>query len=612
VGHTLTRFGLLAVVVGAAFAIAFTHPGNDARACGAAGPFDFDTFELEQWVARYSAAIDLAVEGKAVTFKPTVTGEPVDVHYQGLVTGPRAQRSATADIAARIPPSIYKSIVWIESAWANASGAVPWGGVGPVLRSFDCGYGLGQVTSGMSDETGTPSGKQALVGTHFLFNLAEGVRILADKWNSAPRFRPIAGNGDPSALEDWYFAVWSYNGFAFSNHPLNPSRDPLRGGGEASPIYHCYDSSAPGYQATASGDLVYGYGAYTYPERVYGCMRYPPSVPDGQSGYTPPSQPPPTPGGPKFTAGESVLIKVDTCANLRPTAGKAGNPKGCLTNGMPVTVLGGPTAAEDLTWWNVRSALYGDGWVAEDFLARKGATPQGPRMWMPQEFSMPAFTAPQVAAAFNPGNFLACQEAGFSGGCPGMDYPTTIPDLGVATHNDATPPASTALAASFLGSPSFTYSGPTAANLVANSDGTITSASVTVKNAGSGIGPFRIRTSAPWLVVRHPGDSATRTLDGGVAIGKETEVVLQKPSPGQVRVTQKGYDSALIITLATAGMAPGKQQGKVWIEPLFGGGGTFEIAVTATNNAPPGPAPTPTPVPSTGGRAIVPQISADR
>ena len=612
-GNALTRLGLLAAMVAAAFGFAFAHPGEDARACGAAGPFDFDTYEFEQYVARYSAAIDLAVEGKAVTFKPTVAAEQVDVRYQGLLRGPRAQRSPTADPSLRIPPSVYKSIAWIESGWANASGPVPWGGVGPVLRSFDCGYGLGQVTSGMSDETGTPSGKQALVGTHFLFNLAEGVRILADKWNNAPRYRPIAGNGDPSALEDWYYAIWSYNGFAFSNHPLNPSRDPLRGAGEASPIYHCYDSSAPSYQTNAGGDLIYGYGAYTYPERVYGCMRYPPSLPDVQQGYTPPSQPPPAPGGPKFAVGESVLIKVDTCVNLRPTASKGGSPKGCLTNGVEVTVLGGPTVAEGLTWWNVRSAKNGDGWVAEDFLAKKGAMPQGPRVWMPQEFLMPAFAAPQVAAAFNPGNFEACEAAGFSGGCPAMDFPTSIPELGVVTHSDATPVASTALAAAFLGDPSLVYEGPAAANLVARSDGTITSAAVTVKNAGSGIGAFRIRTSAPWLVVRHPGDSASRTLDGGVAIGGDIEVVLKQASATQPRVAQKGYDSVLMITLVTNGMAPGTQQGKVWIEPLLGGGGTFEIAVTATNNAPAStPGPSPTPVPSRGTRVIAPQLSADR
>ena len=34
--------------------------------------------------------------------------------------------------------------------------------------------------------------------------------------------------GSPVLLENWYYAIWSYNGFAETNHPLNPFRDPLQ------------------------------------------------------------------------------------------------------------------------------------------------------------------------------------------------------------------------------------------------------------------------------------------------------------------------------------------------------------------------------------------------
>lgn len=609
-GRTLTRFALLAGLLVAAAVYGASLPDQGARACGDAGPFDFDTYEIEQSVARYNAAIDLAVAGKAVPSVFPVAGEQVDVTYQGLLKGPRAGRATAADKSLRIPPSIYKSIVWIESNWANGSGSVPWGGVGPALRSFDCGYGLGQVTTGMANSTGNATAKQAVVGTHFLFNIAEGVRILADKWNSAPAYRPIAGNGDPAALEDWYYAIWSYNGFAFSNHPLNPNRDPLRGGGEASPVYHCYDPSAPEYQTNASGGLMYGYGDYTYPERVYGCMRYPPSTPEGQQGWTPPATPPPAPGAPKFGVGEPVLVRVDDCVNLRPTPSKVQPPKGCLANGMEVTILGGPVAAEDLVWWNVSSSLYGDGWVAEQFLANKSAPLQGPRMWMPQEFAMPNFSIPQVAAAFQPSNFLSCQDAGFGGGCPAMDFPTNLPELGLLTHQDATPPVDPGQATALLGSPVLAFTGAAEANLIAYVDGVITSTTVTVKNTGTWIGAFRVRASVPWLIVRHPGDSATRTLDGGVAIGKETEVVTQKATASKPRVAQKGYDSVLLVTLDPNTMPTGTYKATLWIEPLVGGGSPFVLTVTATNHgAPPGGG---TPPPAGGNRAVAPGLSADR
>ena len=40
------------------------------------------------------------------------------------------------------------------------------------------------------------------------------------KVEPAPEFRPIVGNRDPAVIEDWYYALWGYNGFAFKNHPL--------------------------------------------------------------------------------------------------------------------------------------------------------------------------------------------------------------------------------------------------------------------------------------------------------------------------------------------------------------------------------------------------------
>jgi hypothetical protein len=215
-----------------AVGLSATYETGTVGACGIAGPYDFDTFEAESYVAEYGAAIDLVTSGRAVTttYNVGANNEVVDLRYQGLRSGPRGSRTTTLNTNLPIPPTLYKSIVWIESNYTQASNSVPFGGVGPALRSFDCGYGLGQITTGMANASGSAQAKQALIGTHYLFNLAEGVRILADKWNSAPASRPIAGEGNPAILEDWYFAIWSYNGFAFSNHPLNPIRDPLRGG----------------------------------------------------------------------------------------------------------------------------------------------------------------------------------------------------------------------------------------------------------------------------------------------------------------------------------------------------------------------------------------------
>jgi hypothetical protein len=118
-----------------------------------------------------------------------------------------------------------------------------------------------QVTSGMQNVAGVPNLDQAMIGGHYAFNIARGARILAGKWNMAPEYRPIVGNRDPNVIENWYFALWGYNGFAFKNHPLNPAYDPNR---------------VP-YSCGPEGD---GFGhdraAYPYEELVLGCVAHPP------------------------------------------------------------------------------------------------------------------------------------------------------------------------------------------------------------------------------------------------------------------------------------------------------------------------------------------------
>ena len=55
-----------------------------------------------------------------------------------------------------------------------------------------------QVTSGMQNLTGIPNLDQAMIGGHYAFNIARGARILAEKWNLAPEFRPDRGQPRPS------------------------------------------------------------------------------------------------------------------------------------------------------------------------------------------------------------------------------------------------------------------------------------------------------------------------------------------------------------------------------------------------------------------------------
>ena len=561
--------------------------------------FDFDTYEANNYVTAYAQAIALAASGHGYIAPYTIeSGETVDFSYPGLESGTGASRTAP-NTALGIPASIYESIAWAESNWSNGGSSVPYGGVGPGLVSGDCGYGLAQITSGMGQfgsdafAPGVPSARQTLIGTDYLANLAEGARILAGKWNSAPSVRPIAGNGDPSKLENWYYAIWSYNGFALQNHPLDPDLDPLRGGGSSvEAVYHCNDPSAPNYDATSTGQPAFGRGDFTYEEIVYGCMRYPPYLP----GQTPPAS---QTASTTYQPGDAAVITGGGCTNLRPQPSTSSTPITCLASGTAVTVAGGPQTANGYTWWQVTTSDGKTGWVAGDFLAKASGTgtpttPNPPalvsgsgRLWQPQLFSMPDFSVAAVAAAFQLSNFSACQAASFSGGCPAMNYPTDVPSAKqpYTTHSDTTPAVSASLLNTIIGSPSLSVSAPASISLGISSTGAVSMATITVSNVGTSIAPFRIRPSASWIVVSHPGDPAGRTMDGGVAIGSSTAVVTTPPRGSNPAVTQPGYQSVLQITLDPATTPSGSSTGTLIIEPLLGSGNVTTITINATNAA---------------------------
>ena len=214
-----------------------------------AGPFPFEAYEAADYRNTYARSLELA--GFNQLFP-----EHEGFALPRLESGDRSAGS-TQTVDPYIPPVILKAIAWIESGWAQASydPLVQYGEVGPALISHDCGYGIMQVTSGMQNVTGIPNLDQAMIGGHYAFNIARGARILADKWNMAPEYRPVVGNRDSHIIENWYYALWGYNGFAFKNHPLNPAYDPSR------PPYDCASDRA----------------GYPYQELVLGCVAHPPT-----------------------------------------------------------------------------------------------------------------------------------------------------------------------------------------------------------------------------------------------------------------------------------------------------------------------------------------------
>jgi hypothetical protein len=157
-------------------------------------------------------------------------------------------------IPARFPCVLIKALAIRESAWQQfcvpSSPAAAVGAPSRTLVSFDCGYGIGQVTSGMHVGE-NPGFDRARVASDPLYSLAVGMGILRQKWSATQ----CVGDNDPDVVEDWYNALWAYNGLAYSNNPNNPKHKAGRGP---------YNPS--------------GSSAYPYQELLFGWMEFPPGA----------------------------------------------------------------------------------------------------------------------------------------------------------------------------------------------------------------------------------------------------------------------------------------------------------------------------------------------
>lgn len=159
---------------------------------------------------------------------------------------------------AMVPSVILKAVAWVESNWHQFSppADVP-------LLSYDFGYGTMQITSGMAGAFGDPIGSLPLpvqdrIGGNYLYNIAYGAKILGNDFLSMP---PI-DDRDPTNLEDWYYAVWAYNGWGWVNNPNNPY------------------FSRKGTPATNPS-------SFPYQERVFYWIQHPPLGPSGHPLWTP-------------------------------------------------------------------------------------------------------------------------------------------------------------------------------------------------------------------------------------------------------------------------------------------------------------------------------------
>ncbi|MDP2342321.1 MAG: hypothetical protein Q8O67_15305 [Deltaproteobacteria bacterium] len=212
---------------------------------------------------------------------------------------------------------------------------------GLTVISFDCGFGIMQVTSGAAGYPG--------LQTSATVNIAAGADILAAKWNGNESFGGSFGDSDPVFLESWYFATWAYNGFVYGNNPENPEhpagRPPFNSPGSLSRGSYPYQEIVWGYLGfpqEREGEPVFASVDISYPNNI-----------PNQSGLFSVVLPLPTPS------------HADSCVEVCP-------PAGCPPADLRLLILDDEDAGFSITG---ASETHAEGGFSDRFLSVPPARP---------------------------------------------------------------------------------------------------------------------------------------------------------------------------------------------------------------------------------------------
>jgi MYXO-CTERM domain-containing protein len=217
-------------------------------------------------------------------------------------------------VPARFPCELLKGIAMQESGWRQF--CVPdtpsdeVGGAERTIISFDCGYGVGQVTSGMHAGEAPDFDRDRVAGDP-TYNLATGTRILAEKWKATN----CVGDNQPTIIEDWYTATWAYNGLAYVNNPSNPNYDSNRG------VWDPSVGGAAPYQEKVFGWMEHTQGLWTPTQLAY------PNPGDVGGSGSPPDLPEPDCASPT-DCGNHRGVHATICNGSTGTGGAGGGGTG--------------------------------------------------------------------------------------------------------------------------------------------------------------------------------------------------------------------------------------------------------------------------------------------
>lgn len=232
-----------------------------------------------------------------------------------------------------------------------------------------------------------------------MYNIEAGADVLLNKWSmSSYQSVSCVGNMDPNVLENWYFALWAYNGWAQSNNP----------------------------------NMLSSYSKkYTYQQLIYNIAEneYGQTINNIDISYLPKSGKPsrslvvPTPA--YTNSGNIVLYEIGDYVRtdgIRDKYQLRDVPAGKYIHELGVNQLGtiteGPVLQNGYYWYKVHIDENREGWIERNLLMRTGDIEYGRYVFDDISFHwarkviMRLFNEGVIseAASFNPDNIATKEE----------------------------------------------------------------------------------------------------------------------------------------------------------------------------------------------------------
>ncbi|MFJ1756145.1 hypothetical protein [Kitasatospora sp. NPDC088134] len=207
----------------------------------------------------------------------------------------------------------------------------------------DCGYGIGQVTTGMTTEDTTTytDAQKTAITTDYAANIAAGLQILEAKWNQISSAGLLPNGGDPHYIENWYTALWAYNtgyhaygedpngyGLGYRNNPSNP----------------IYPANRQPFLRASYADAA-NPGQWPYQEKVLGFAERPENDVNGRFAYLQPT----FPLAGKLSLSTNYNLYCGSGNNCTPGTGCPALNSTCYWHGPAVSWVSAPMSANGST-----------------------------------------------------------------------------------------------------------------------------------------------------------------------------------------------------------------------------------------------------------------------